>query len=219
MKKIISLLLALTCVFALFSCGKSDAEIFIDTVNSSSPTRIITQTSYNDSENTLRGRFETTVDGSNTTLTYSYQSYELPSADKDPDAYIRTSEGTVYYKDGLYSTDGENWGTDVPSASAMQVKLALSIDCLGDYKISDDGKTLTAKITAEQAEKLLGIKLSATEDGISLTIAHDGTHLRSISVSYATANAVLVTLETSYSYNAISVPEVPETPEQPAGEE
>ena len=210
MKKIICLILALACVFSLFSCGNVNS--FIDIVNESAPTKILTVTSLNDGERKLTGRFETLIDGSDFELSYSYQRYTVPGENPDPESLLTTEEGVIYYKDGKYSKDGENWVTEIPDAATQQVKLAFDKKNLGDYKISKDGKTLTASVTSEQAEAMLGINVGAT-DVVEITIKHDGTYLRSIEIYYVTANAEAITISTSYSYIPVGQPEEPEEPE------
>jgi hypothetical protein len=212
MKRIISILLAIICVFSLASCGEADDVISI--VNSSRPTKITTQTTYNTENDKLVGSFVTTINGSDSELVYEYQRYatvEEGVAEDNPDEYIKTLSGTVYYKDGKYSTDNENWTTEAPDATTMQVKLNLTEKNLGKYTVSKDGKTLTATTTAEKASKILGVSISATAD-VKIVIKHDGTSLRSISVSYSTENAEYVEISTSYSYNKV-VEEEPETEE------
>ncbi len=204
-KRIICLILALTCAFVLFSCGGASADAFIEMAENSSPTKIITQTSINDGEETLSGRFETTVNGSNSEMIYEYQRYATieEGVAGDTDEFIKTVSGTIYYQNGSYSTDGTNWTTSIPDASTLQVQFKLTEKNLGDFTVSTDGKTLTTTITSAQAAEILGIDVAATEDGVALTIVTDGVYLRRISVSYATENAENVSIETSYSYNAI----------------
>jgi hypothetical protein len=209
MKKIICLLLALTCVFALFSCDDEKLEKFIILTNKHAPTKIITQTSYNDGEQVLRGRFETALNGEDFEMIYEYSRYATPEegvAANDPDGYIKTEKGTVYYKNGSYSTDGESWFVEIPDAAAMQVKLSIGQNSFDEYKISKDGKTLTAKASSEKAEKIFGINVDAVE-AVDIVITNDGTYLRSISITYATENAESVTIETTYSYEPPVNPE------------
>ena len=99
-----------------------------------------------------------------------------------------------------------NWGAESPDAAAMQIKFALDGKNLGQYEISKDGKTLETVVTAEEAEAILGIALNSTEDGVSITITHDGKNLRGITVSYSTEYAEIVSIDTSYSYNAVVSP-------------
>ena len=88
----------------------------------------------------------------------------------------------------------------------MQVKFDLSAVELKEPSISADKKTLNVTVSAEEAEKILGIKVSATEDGVKIEVVHDGKNLRQIRVSYSTADDTLVSLETSYSYSEVTSP-------------
>ena len=217
MKKIISLLLAFASALILFSCGSdSSVDKFVKIVSSSEPTKIITQTSYSDSENTLRGRYETIIYGDDFEMSYSYQNYQMPGAGVNPDDFIATYEGKIYYHDGLYSSDGGlTWNADIPGETTMQVKFDIKKSLLGDYEISKDKKTLTSTVTDENAEKILGIKISANEDGVNLTIVHDGQNIRNILISYVAESGATVSYETSYSYSAVTSP----FEEGPGGEE
>ena len=208
MKKIISLLLAIICVFTLFSCGdESPIDGFTKIVSSSEPTKIITLTSYNDGDNLLTGSYETQFYGADFMMVYNYQSYAVPAPDANPDEFIANYEGKIYYHEGLYSVDeGATWTTGTPNESAMQVKFDLGAVELKDFTISKDKKTLTATVSAEEAEKILGVKVASTEDGVKIEVVHDGKNLRQIRVSYSTENATLVSLETSYSYSEVTSP-------------
>lgn len=216
MKKIISLLLALTCAFALFSCSDdevSEIDSFIDVVTTSAPTKIITLTSYNDgeNENTLIGRFETIIFGTDFQMNYNYQTYAIPTPDADPDSYIIDNVGVVYYWNGEYSEDGESWSVATPGEVALQIKLELTEENLGEYTLSADKKTLTTTVDAEKAKAILGIDVEPMDDGVEIQIVHDGKYLRSISVSYYTETAT-VEYETSYLYGDVVSPFEPETP-------
>ncbi len=205
-KRIVCLLLALACTAALFSCGPS-ADDFIEIAAKSSPTKITTLTSVNDGDETLAGKFVTTVDGSNSVMEYEYQRYatvEEGVAENNPNGFIKTLSGKVIYKDGAYSTDdGVTFTTDIPDASALQIQFKLTKKNLGKFSVTDGGKTLTTTITSAQAKAILGRDIEATEDGVVLTIVTDGVYLRSVSVSYATENAENISIETSYSYNTL----------------
>ncbi len=201
-------------MLGLASCSRGVGN-FVELVNESEPTKISTVTSFNDGERTLSGQFETIIDGSDFELTYSYQRYATPAEGvekMDPDNFVTTDEGTVYYKDGKYSKDGEEWFSAAPDAATKQIKFSISRKNLGDYTVSKDGKTITATVTSEQAEAMLGVNVEAVED-VEITIKHDGTYLRSIQVYYVTENAEAVTISTSYSYISASEPELPESEE------
>ncbi len=204
MKKIICLLIALTCVLGLISCSADPAEAFVDLVNASKPTKITTLTSINDGEETLTGKYETVIDGQNSEMSYRYDRYA--TVEDAADSYIKTVEGTVYYKNGLYSEDGVNWGAETPDAVASQVALKLDVKLLGNYTISKDGKTLTTTVTSEQAEKLLGVDVHAADDKVFVTVVHNGKYLSTVTVAYTTATAS-VTIDTSYTYHTVSAAE------------
>lgn len=201
MKKFICLLIALTCVLGLISCGDDPAQAFITIVNDSAPTKITTLTSINDGEETLTGKYETVIDGQNSVMTYRYDRYA--TVDEAADSYIKTVEGTVYYKNGLYSEDGENWASASPDVAASQVDFNLDSKLLGNYTISKDGKTLTTTVTSEQAKLILGVDVNASDDKVSITVVNNGKYLSTVTVAYQTATAS-VTIDTSYTYNTVA---------------
>ncbi len=200
MKKIICLLLVLTCAFTLFSCADKEIEAHIELVNASNPTNITTHTSYVSEEETLSGRFVTAIEDDVCTMTYSYERLADPVLDGGEDR-IKEVEGTVYYKDGKYSEDGENWSAASPDNNLVNIVFDLNVKNLGDCTLSSDGKTLSTTLNAEQAQKVLGLTLPASEEGISLSITHNGTYLSYIVISYVSTSGANVMIETSYAYN------------------
>jgi hypothetical protein len=264
MKKIIALLLALTCAFALFACSEDpqdpcttctdadgdgkcdvcggevetpegdpnpDPELtpeeaklaeFVSRITSSEPTFIKTITQYSDGtfDNTLVGKYETTVYGENFKMYCEYEKYAIPEAGADPDAYKITVKGTAFYKDGsvkykeggsysLEEMDGIAWGTGAPAISTLGVTLNLTVDSIGeDYSFSPDGKTLTVNLLAEDVKNVLGVEIDGLEDGdsLELVIETDGRYLRKINVNYETDNADSVAIQTSYTYGAVESP-------------
>lgn len=214
MKKIISLLLALTCVFAFFSCGKEEQKVseldgFVNVVTSSAPTKITTIYSYSDSVNgnTLTGNFETFIYGDDFHMNYSYQDYADPTdPEADPKKPIRNNVGVVYYKDGQYSENGQEWFAFAPNELTLQVKFNLSEDNLGKYELNDDKTVLTANVSNADAKKILGVNVNADEDGVNIQVSHDGTYIREVVVTYATENSELVTYQTRYLYEPQTSP-------------
>ena len=201
MKKIICLLLAIGCAFALFSCGDGGVEGFASLIKASKPTVIVTQMSENDGDQTFKSTFTTTFDGSNFVFEYSTQRYRTVEEGvlEGTTELIKTETGTIYYRNGKYSEDGVNWISAAPDVLAKQVKLDLQAKNLDYYEIGPDGKTLSAIITAEQAELVFGVHIGATGD-IELEIDTDGQNIRSISIRYATENLKSVFIYTTYSY-------------------
>lgn len=201
MKKIICLLLAIGCAFALFSCGEGGVEGFASLIKASKPTVIVTQMSQNDGDQTFNSTFITTFDGDDFTFEYTTQRYRThqEGIDEGTTNPIKTESGKIYYKDGKYSTDGETWFSAAPDVVANQVKLDLKAKNLDYYSISNGGKLLSALLTAEQAELVFGVAIKATGD-VELDIQTDGKNLRSVTIKYATDTLKSVFINTTYSY-------------------
>ena len=202
MKKIICLLLALTCVFTLFSCKKDkDLEKFVELVEASKPTKITTLTYYTVSGTVYKGNYETVFDGENFEMNYSYERKKSVSEGSASDTDNKVVEsGVVYYKDGKYSEDGETWGAAPVDVNSITFVLDLSQDNLGEYTLSEDGYTLSTTVDAQTAAKVLGITINANDQGVKITVKTNGKYLTGVSVSYATATAT-VSVDTSYTYN------------------
>ena len=195
---------------------------FVSRITSSEPTFIKTVTQYNDGtyDNTLTGKYETTVYGDNFKMYCEYETYPSPVAGADPDAYKLTVKGTAFYKDGavkykaggaysLEEMEDVAWGTGAPSVSTLGVTLNITVSSLGeDYSFSTDGKSLTAYLLAEDVENVLGVELTGVEEGeaVELTIETDGKYLRKININYETENADSVAIQTSYTYGAVESP-------------
>ena len=209
MKKIVCLILALCCIFSMVSCfGGGDDEnpdkAFFDAVAASKPTQIKTLTYYTEEgKDPLNGTFETTIlnEDGDFTFVYSYVRIATLEDAENGDVVINgnraTVSGTVYYKNGKYSTDGEVWFSKAPSAMEKQLKLELDREKLGEYEMNDSKTTLTATLSPEAAAEVLGIVIEADSD-IVITVSTNGTYLTRVTVSY-TKGAANVTINTSYS--------------------
>lgn len=203
MKKLVCLILAFCCVFLLASCSEEDPDqAFFDAIDATNPTKIITIADYTpEGADTLTSTYDTTVNENGFTFEYTYKRYAtLEDADNEDiviDGNVVTESGRIYYKDGKYSTDNENWFSEAPSAVTSQLKLNISKQTLGDYEINDAKTKLTVVLDAEAAEALLGISISASSD-VTVTISTNGTYLTRVSISYSTENAEVV-MNTSYS--------------------
>lgn len=218
---LLSMLLALLCLFAFVSCGSGDNNTpgdgnngdntptglaaFVLTANSADPTKITTLTEYKTSDETLSGRYVMEIEGENSIFTYEYQR-RATVEEMNEDGPIVTENGTVYAKDGRFSTDGEVWESQAPAAS-MPLTFAITEECLQGATISEDGRTLTLSLTgAENITRVLGASVAENAKGaVSLTITTNGVHLTGVMISYETVNDAEVTVETSYSYNSISL--------------
>ena len=208
MKKIVSLVLLFACVISFSACANVDA--FIEIIDASEPTRIVTKTHTTIGNEKLEGEFTTLVEGDMVTFNYWYDRYAIPGVDDSENRIFRPDPSVVYYTDGKYSTDAETWFTEAPELGLGNIGLNLDRDYLGDFSVSNDKRTLYATLNAEQAAVVLGIDgFVVDENGVELIVKTNGTKLVNVSVSYSTGTSV-VSIETSYEYVA---PEAPETEE------
>ncbi|MBQ7363024.1 MAG: hypothetical protein IJW48_01095 [Clostridia bacterium] len=208
MKKILCLILALGLVLstgaALVSCGGEKLPAIYTYAEELDPTRTVTSVEYTDANGIkLVGWYDLQVAGENSIFTYEYDRYRTveEAVDEGVADRIKTVSGTVYCKDGKYSGDGVNWGS---SPVATEIKLNLDPDLLSDAVISEDGNTLTAAITPENSEAVLGTSLSAVGN-ISITATANGTYLTGVVLTCTTIEGATVTVRTSYSRNVIEL--------------
>ena len=217
MKKIVWLLVALTLLFALTSCGESELDEFIDIFENSEPTVITTYVTQENKIVTLQSSQVATVYGQDFKIEYMQQTLQIPGPGMNEDEYIKTVSGEILYHNGQLSDDGgETWTVAMTDPKTELIKFDLDAADIDEYELSDGDKKLSAILTAEQAAALLGIEITANEDGVSLTIEHDGANLRKINIIYVTEDKTTVTIMTSYTYDAVKSPF--ETEEEPSQE-
>lgn len=210
MKKIICLILALVCSFALFSCGEEEGpapeDTLIEIAGKSEPTKIITRTYYTEKSTKIvyEGVYTTTIDGENFVLDYSYQEKAVVTPDTIFEGSVATKSGQVQFKDGKYSIDGgETWFSEAPDSVTLGVTLNVAKANLGTYTVSNDGKTLEAELSADNVKALLGITIPA--ETAKAVITTNGTYLTGITVEYSSELADVV-IATSYSYIGTGAP-------------
>ena len=218
MKKLLSLLLvtvlAFTLAFTLVSCGGDDSEDTPATDNTPKsiyelfeemkPTRTVTHVTYKIGEDVLEGLYDMQIEGKNSIFTFYYDKYRTSSeAIEDNDSStIKRVTGTVYCKDGKYSGDGVNWGA---SPVATEIKMNMSSELFNVAVVSKDGRTLSAIVSADKAKDVFGTELAADDNGITLVMSSNGTYVTRLTVTYKTIEGAEVKIETSYSYNALSL--------------
>jgi len=179
----------------------SREQIFFSAVNNSQPNLIVTKTAVTNSalEATATGFYRTEINGENYVFSYKYDKFN--KIGEGTSQISTVGPHTIEYTDGHYFLDG----TEVyarPNPEVLNVDLNLNKNLLGNYVISVDGDRLDTKVSAANAEKILGVKISATGD-VQITVQTDGTHLWMVSVSY-TDNQTKVTIDTSYTYEPVS---------------
>ena len=215
MKKLISLLLVLCCVFAVCSCDKIPDGIgdelqqpqgvakIAAIVNSSAPTKITTFSDYIVSAEDnlmLNGRYYTTIaENGKKKFDFEYEKFApIGSA-----SAVETVSGSVLYNaDGTVSEDnGATWTG--AGAGYLPYSLNLNESDFKSFNISENGNNLSALISAEKSMSVFGVKIAATGD-ITLEVETNGTYLYYVNISYATENANVI-IKTSYDYSAISL--------------
>jgi hypothetical protein len=214
MKKILCLILALSCIFsctlAFTSCddgkgGESQDpdKAFFDAVADSRASEIKTLTYYTiEGQDPFNGTYETSIKA-NGDFTFKYKFTRIATLDDadNPDVVIEgnraTLSGTVYYSAGQYSYDQENWFTEAPAVTVNHPKLNLDKEKLGEYEMNEAKTSLTATLSAEDAQAVLGLEIDATSD-VVIKISTNGTYLTLVSISYEKGDAK-VRVDTSYS--------------------
>lgn len=206
MKKIISLLLLLACTIGFVACSPATTpekkDIFSLAQSSASPTRIVTDVTYQEKDggSTYGGHYVTESEGQNAIMTYEYT--RPARLDEAAESETKTVKGTMYYKDGKVSTDGDAYETEAFTFTGGAFNLDRTL--LTDIRISEDERTLTAVIAAENAEKVLGAALQA-EGAITLTVKSNGVYITNVNITYTSPSGAAVAVRTSRSYNTIKL--------------
>jgi hypothetical protein len=200
MKKIICLLLAVTCVFALFSCGSGEGTDIKSIVEGSKPTKITTMV-YFTGEESLEGKFINTIDGNKSVFEFDFQ--RLAEISEMEDGYIKEISGKVYYKDGKVSlNEGDSWESSAVS-SVANYDLKLDERNFATYELSEDKNSFEATIDARSAKTILGVEIYAVGT-VTVKVVTNGAYLNRITISYKTADADVV-IDTSYTYSPITL--------------
>lgn len=205
MKRILCVLLTLVLLTAaLASCGRGDLPDIYRLAEELNATRIVTAVEYTDTDGlVLTGIYNLDTDGVNSIFTFEYDRYvtaEEAILSGKTDRVIRES-GVVYNKDGKYSYDGTQWtAAPVPT----EIKLNLDPELLTNALISEDGKTLTAEITPENSEAVIGSTLSAVGN-IALTAKTNGTYFTELTLTATTIEGATLVMRSSYSRNVVEL--------------
>ena len=177
MKKLLSILLILACVFACVGCGEDedpanpDAKTLEQIVNESTPTKVVTNVTYKYPEGhalaayTLGGLYSLEMDDGNAILTYDYTRFA--TVEDMANSMVVNVNGAIYSKDGKFSTDGVNWQNG--TAEGLTLKFDIKSENFTTYTKSADGRTLTATVSGDGLENVLGFKVSATGD-VTVTV-------------------------------------------------
>lgn len=222
MKKIISIVLVLVCMFTLFSCEDENTtqtalKDINDMYNAISPSLVSTETTRNFGEYALTNKSTLkvgTVDGFAVSV-YEYSNQQLRDIASGSGADILDVVETVtgireYHEEYGYRENGGKWdenGDDfTPETGATALKLTEAT--VQDFKIDEANKTYTFTVLAADTEAVFG---QAIESDVAVTITHSGADIVGLTLSYAIKSKnkdhpeVQVTVKVSYSYESQTI--------------
>lgn len=211
MKKIIAMILALACVFAVSSCGEEEVEksaeqIAVETTlayyEASVPTRVQTNSErvYGDNYYTLKGEYilETgkTADGLIITV-QTYKQDKLRMVEEGADSIvvepIYTEEGSEEFLEGSgRRTNGKKW-VDGPNfaPTAGSIALNLVFDKLTEitYTTAKYSNVLSFTVAEDVAPEIFGADekgncILDNESDIKVTITNNGAVVTGVTISY-----------------------------------
>ena len=199
MKKIVALLLALVCVFALASCGGpetpegpdySDLEAFKAAITASAPAgAVITVELENTISTPLMGTFTVTYGEENAVVEYEYDQF-LPI---DPSAPAESDRETVT---GTATIDKNGTVTgDLNSTVTAATLLNYNLDGTKMTYIVEAG-ILSANISAANTESVLGVNIGAD---VTFTLAIFEGKVVSVTLNYQAATGA-AEITTTYTY-------------------
>lgn len=203
MKKVIAVLLMLSCALMLFGCALTDSpkgetgdlSLFTEALKTVSPKTSNIKTSLTSELGVLNGSFRITYAGDDrATITYEVEEFnEIDAGAIDESFEIKSKKtGTITYQDGKYSTSD---GVTGEFTLANELKLNLDGEKM-TYSFADGNTTLKAEILAENTEAILGTKVAAD---VSMTLKRNDASITSVTLSYKTAAG---TVEIVCDYNS-----------------
>ena len=223
MKKILCLLLTLVLSFGLVSCnlfgGKdsddgndtnanqvSAVDTIANTVNTSSPTQIVTKVDYTaKGESTITSSYTTERDAKTGAEKFEYHIVRYATVEEMLPSGLKEIKGTVTKNaDGsIIASTGDAWSA-VDAVGYLAEKLNLKESYLKSFESSDNGNDLTAYVTAANSERVFGVTIAADGD-IKVVIDTNGTYLYNVTVTYVTKSGATVSIVTSYDYAVIDL--------------
>lgn len=180
MKKLLIVLLALTCAFTMFSCGNSASlGDFKEAIDNTNPTAIDVQITSDTALGTLAASFKTTFaeDGS-FVIDGAYERFNASTEGKAEDVKSVVPVKITCDKSGNYSDGGAFSGSN-PAATGKKLVINKKMGA----SISKDGNVLTATVKADKTEDIFGI---AYASDVTLVITRNEGKIISYTMEYAT---------------------------------
>ncbi len=181
MKKILIIMLALTCAFAMFSCGDKSASLdgFKKAVDNTAPAVVNVSVEVETDLGALASNFKTTyaADGS-FVIDYSYEQFNTSTSGNADDVKSTVTGQVTCDKDGKYSDGGALTGT---TTAATGAKLAFNSKKMENVTVSEDGNVLSATVKAANTKAVLGIELASD---VTLVVTKAADKVVSYSMEY-----------------------------------
>lgn len=228
MKKILSLMLILACVFSLAACSigtgntpggttnppadEDVVDVFAMAAKGAVPTKIVSLSTYSGKDLkgdafSMAGSFSQVVNGNNSILDFKYDRFA--TIEEMADSYIVSVEGAIAVKDGKTKTIGDSlaakdWEAVIPSLQQIGAFNLTKEVLPADYQLSADGQKLSVSLTREEALKVIGIVIDASGE-ISLEVEGNGKNISMVVISYTAASGASVRVASSYTYGALTL--------------
>lgn len=188
MKRIVSLLLILTLVFALASCAPAGADLskYQNAIDATSPAKVTISTKLNADDVELLGSYEIVYADGVANITYQYEELTLLGDN------IKETVGPITT---TLSPDGTATGVNgnITSAAKLNVKL----DAAKMKSFIEAKGILTCEILAANTASVLGFSTGA-DTSLELRLTADG-KIGSASINYTTGegylSSVIITFE------------------------
>ena len=203
MKKIIAIILAITCVFALFSCGDDGVEADVASINemykNSAPTLTVVETTQDfGSGDPLEGRYvlQTGKVGGAVATVYTYSYEVLRSVEDGAGSEIKKVQeaitGSKEFLEGKgVRENGGQWNPDGYNFAPLAGAMALNLDMKNLTDPVYANNTLNFKVAVDKAQEVFGtiINNDLEEDAIAadleVEIKHAGSVITSVVIKYA----------------------------------
>ncbi len=222
MKKIISTVLVLACVFTFFSCGgngstKAALKDINDMYNAISPSMVETETTRNFGNYSLvnKGTLKVGTAGAAKVAVYEYSNQQLRDIESGSGSeildFIETVTGIKEYHEELgYRENGGKWdeeGEDfTPETGA--IALNLTEDTVQDFKYDEENKTYSFSVLAADTEAVFGKEI---ESDVAVTITRTAADIVGLTLSYTVQSKskdhpeIQITVKASYSYDTQTI--------------
>ncbi len=198
MKKIFSVILVLTCIFALFSCelpfgggknnggnGGGDTPVgvaaFNDAIANTNAANVIVESVVNSELGELNSRYDIVYneDGS-ATITYEYEKFNLITGEDSGNELKSKFNGVV-----TRNADGSYTG-DMGEVDLSGVTAGFKVDLSSlEVTINEAGDVLTATVPAANTQAVLG---SAFSEDIALEVTIEGGAVKQIALTFASGS-------------------------------